>query len=68
MLCMFFCGFKVLLPHEYYMFLLLEGRLEGTSLKLISILRDREFCHVGAHSPKNLKIYLSCFSEVIRLC
>ena len=68
MLCIFFCGFKVLLPHEYYMFLLLEGRFEGTSLKLISILRDREFCYVGAHSPKNLKIYLSCFSEVIRLC
>ena len=33
-----------------------------------SILRGRQFCYVGAHSPKNLKIYLSCFSEVIRLC
>ena len=33
-----------------------------------SILRGREFCYVGAHSPKNLKIYLSCFSEVIGLC
>ena len=68
MLYIFFCGFKVLLPNEYYMFLLPEGRFEGTSLKLISILRDREFCYFGAHSPKNLKIYLSCFSEVIRLC
>lgn len=64
----FFSRLQSSLTREYYMFLLFEGRFEGSSLKLISILRGREFCYVGAHSPKNLKIYLSCFFEVIRLC
>lgn len=68
-LCLFFFSrLQSSLTREYYMFLLFKGRFEGSSLKLISILRGREFCYVGAHSPKNLKIYLSCFFEVIRLC
>ena len=63
----FFCGFKVLLPMNITCYYYLKVGLKEAAWSS-SILRGREFCYVGAHSPKNLKIYLSCFSEVIGPC
>ena len=67
MLYIFFCGFKVLLPMNITCYYYLKVGLKEAAWSS-SILRGREFCYVGAHSPKNLKIYLPCFSEVIGPC